>query len=126
MTVHKKFFKTREELSERISLLDRETFRLNAQSEKLTEQNDQISNYMWEEYELTYSSAMELRDKDLTDLAFMKKEIHRLKNEIKGLGSVNVNAIEDYKNVSERYTFLKTQHDDLIEAETTLVKIIEE
>ncbi len=42
------------------------------------------------------------------------------------MGNVNVNAIEDYKNVSERYEFLKTQHDDLVEAEATLEKIIAE
>ena len=81
---------------------------------------------MWDEYELTYVMALELRDEDLTDLAFMKKRIQVLKAEIKALGSVNVNAIEEYKNVSERYEFLKTQHADLIEAEATLVKIIEE
>ena len=45
---------------------------------------------------------------------------------IRKLGSVNVNAIEDYKNVSERYTFLKGQHDDLVEAEASLEQIIEE
>ena len=56
----------------------------------------------------------------------MKKRIQEIKAEIKALGSVNVNAIEDYKNVSERYQFLKTQHDDLVTAEATLVKIIEE
>ena len=39
---------------------------------------------------------------------------------------MNVNAIEDYKEVSERYEFMKTQHDDLIQAEETLLKIIEE
>ena len=56
----------------------------------------------------------------------LKKEIQRLKTEIKALGTVNVNAIEDYKNVLERYEFLKGQHDDLVEAEKTLVQIIEE
>ena len=56
----------------------------------------------------------------------MRKRIQELKSEIKALGSVNVNAIEDYKNVSERYEFLKTQHDDLVEAEQTLIGIIEE
>ena len=56
----------------------------------------------------------------------MKKKIQELKNEIRKLGSVNVNAIEDYKNVSERYTFLKGQHDDLVEAEASLEQIIEE
>ena len=56
----------------------------------------------------------------------MKKDIERIKAQIKGLGNVNVNAIEDYKEVSERYEFLKTQHDDLVTAEQTLVQIIEE
>ena len=123
---HKEFLAKREDLSKHMSELDKELFRLNSRKEGYEEASEKQINYMWEEYELTYSSAMELRDEDLTDLAFMKKEIQRLKNEIKALGSVNVNAIEDYKNVSERYEFLKAQHDDLIEAEATLVQIIEE
>ena len=123
---HKEFLAKREELSKHMAELDKEAFRLNSRREGYEEASEKHINYMWEEYELTYSSAMEIRDENLTDLAFMKKEIHRLKNEIKALGSVNVNAIEDYKNVSERYGFLKTQHDDLIEAEATLIKIIEE
>ncbi len=45
---------------------------------------------------------------------------------IRRLGDVNVNAIEDYKNLMERYTFLKAQHDDLVEAEKTLERIIVE
>ena len=81
---------------------------------------------MWEEYELTYGRAMELRNENLTDLSYMKQQIQLLKQEIRKLGNVNVNAIEDYKNVSERYEFLSGQHEDLIEAEATLVKIIEE
>ena len=123
---HKEFLAKREELSKHMAELDKEAFRLNSRREGYEEASEKHINYMWEEYELTYSSAMEIRDENLTDLAFMKKEIQRLKNEIKALGSVNVNAIEDYKNVSERYEFLKTQHDDLIEAEGTLIKIIEE
>ena len=123
---HKAFLTKREELSKRMSEIDKEAFRLNSKREGYEEASEKQINYMWEEYELTYSSALEIRDENLNDLAMMKKRIQALKNEIKALGSVNVNAIEDYKNVSERYTFLKTQHDDLIEAETTLVKIIEE
>ncbi len=123
---HKAFLTKREELSRHMAELDKEAFRLTSRREGYEEASEKHINYMWEEYELTYSSAMEIRDENLTDLAFMKKEIQRLKNEIKALGSVNVNAIEDYKNVSERYEFLKTQHDDLIEAEATLVQIIEE
>jgi len=56
----------------------------------------------------------------------MKKQIQLIRSEIKKLGDVNVNSIEEYKSVSERYTFLKEQHDDLVDAEETLVQIIEE
>ena len=49
-----------------------------------------------------------------------------VKNKIKQLGDVNVNAIEDYKQVSERYEFLKGQHDDICKAEENLINIIAE
>ncbi len=122
----KNFFSEREELSARISALDKEVYRLNAQKERLEESIETQINYMWDEYEITLSDAAGLRDEALTDLSAMKKEITRLKDEIRKLGDVNVNAIEDYKNLSERYNFLKTQHDDLVEAAETLENIIEE
>ncbi len=123
---HKAFLTKREELSKNKFELDKEIFRLNSKREGYEEASEKQIGYMWDEYELTYNRALEIRDENLNDLAFMKKQIQTLKNEIKGLGAVNVNAIEDYKNVSERYEFLKTQHDDLVEAEATLVNIIEE
>ncbi len=120
------FISKREDLSKRSSELDKELFRLTSRRDGYEEASEKHISYMWDEYELTYNMALEIRDESLTDLAFMKKQIQILKNEIRGLGSVNVNAIEDYKNVSERYEFMKTQHDDLVEAEGTLMKIIEE
>ena len=122
----KNFFATREELSERMAALDKEVYRLNAQKERLEESIESQINYMWDEYEITLSDAASIRDEAMTDLAAMKKEIVSLKDQIKKLGDVNVNAIEDYKNLMERYTFLKTQYDDLVEAEKTLEGIIEE
>ena len=123
---HREFLTRREELSKQENELDKELFRLNNKRDGFEEASDKQINYMWDEYELTYSRALEIRDESLTDLSFMKKRISQLKNEIKALGNVNVNAIEDYKSVSERYVFTKTQHEDLIEAEATLMKIIEE
>ena len=81
---------------------------------------------MWEEYEITLSDAATLRDPEMNDLTSMKKQISSVKDQIKKLGDVNVNAIEDYRNLMERYTFLKTQHDDLVEAKVTLEGIIQE
>ena len=122
----KGFFTRREELTERISRLDKELFRLQSQKEKLDEKMEHHINYMWSEYELTLTTAEPLRNPDLTVLSEIRKRIDELKNSIRALGNVNVNAIEDYKEISERYEFMKTQHDDLVQAEGTLLKIIEE
>ncbi len=124
--LHKKFFETREEQSERMNLLDRENFRLNAQIEKAEGQKETQINYMWEEYGLTYGAAKELGMPQQTGASALKKSISALKSEIKALGNVNVNAIEDFKELSERHTFLSTQHEDLLKAEEALLKIIEE
>lgn len=123
---YKGFFQKQEELSKRINDLDKELYRLNSQKEKLNESMENQTNYMWEEYELTFHNAMELRKEELDSPAELKKQISQIKEEIRKLGDVNVNAIEDYRNLSERYVFLKTQHDDLVEAEKTLLDIIEE
>ena len=122
----KNFFKDREALSEKMAGLDKEVYRLNAQREKLQDMTESQINYMWDEYEITLSDATGMRNEELNDLPAMKRDISTLKDQIKKLGDVNVNAIEDYKNLMERYSFLKTQHDDLIEAEKTLEGIITE
>ena len=67
-----------------------------------------------------------MRDESLDDEAEIKKTVATIKSSIKSLGEVNVNAIEDYKEVSERYEFLKGQHDDLIVARDRLIGVIKE
>ena len=125
-TEYKGFFQKREDISKHISELDKEVFRLNSQREKLEEALEYQNNYMWEEYELTLHHAMTLRKKEDTSLPELKKKITTIKEEIRKLGDVNVNAIEDYKEILGRYEFLKGQHDDLIEAEKTLLGIIDD
>ena len=122
----KSFFQRREEMSSKITALDKEVYRLTTQKERYTEALQTQINYMWDEYEITLHDATAVRDPELTDITVMKRDIGALKDEIRRLGDVNVNAIEDYKNVMERFTFLKSQHDDLVEAEITLQGIIQE
>lgn len=123
---HKGFLEEREVIFGQINNLEKECYRLNSQKEKLEEQLERYINYMWEEYELTYHHALDLQLSEKFSLDTIKKEISELKNKIKELGSVNVNAIEDYKTMNERYLLLKTQRDDIIKAEEVLVRIIEE
>ena len=126
LTGQKDFFTRREELSEKQTHLDKEVFRLNSQREKLEETADSLTDYMWEEYELTYNTALPMKKEEYTDLEALKKQTSVLKDEIRKLGDVNVNAIEDYKNIAERYEFMNTQRNDLVKAEETLMDIIEE
>ena len=122
----KEFFARREALSDRLSRLDKELFRLQGQREKQEEKRDASVEYMWSEYELTRIAAQELKDDSLVSVPEMKKQIAERKNMIRALGNVNVNAIEDYRELSERYEFMKTQHQDLVTAQEALYQIIEE
>ncbi len=116
----------KEEFSDQIHALDKECVRLHNRRERLQEDVDGRVAYMWEEYEITLSDARALRDESLSDIAALKKEIAECKARIKALGSVNVDAVEEYRELMERYTFLKGQYDDLTEAAASLEKIIGE
>ena len=122
----RELFTKREEISGRINTLDKECLRISSRIEKIETMRDERIDYMWNEYELTLIRAAELRDESLNNSDVLRKSITGLKADIKKLGDVNVNAIEDYKEISERYIFLKTQHDDLITARDTLIKVIDE
>ena len=120
----KECFQEREALSERKGLLDKENFRLASQKEKAEEWKESRINDIWEEYQLTPGSAAELKKEELTDRTRLKDQVRTLKNEIKALGNVNVNAIDEFRELSERHDFLKGQHDDLVEAEKSLLEVI--
>lgn len=122
------FIEKREALLEEVSRLDKEAFRLDSQLEKYQEQRDNLINYLWNEYELTPVAARELRKEgdEFASPSQIRSKTQELKNAIKELGNVNVGAIEEYKEVFDRYSFLKTQHDDLIQAKESLEQIIAE
>ena len=122
----KSFFENSESINKSIVDFEKEVMRLEGQQNKLREDMQSLTSYMWNEYSLTLEEAGSMKDETLTDLVFIRRSIAEVKDGIKRLGDVNVNAIEDYKQVSERYEFLKGQHDDLIEAEKELTGIIEE
>lgn len=123
---HKEFFEKREALSERISVLDKEVYRLSSQKEALEEKSENKEAYMWNEYEITYRKAAEMKNPEFNDKSAIRENIANIRKEMKSLGDVNINAIEEFKEVNERYQFMKNQHDDLMEAKENLLKIIDE
>ncbi len=122
----KSFFEVTDELTKRINSLEKEVMRLNTQKERYEEDREKLVGYMWNEYELTLTAAEGMRDESFNDASQIRKSIRDIRDAIKALGDVNVNAIEEYKTLMEEYEFLKGQHDDLVEAEKTLTGIVEE
>jgi chromosome segregation protein len=107
----------------RLTSLEREHARLEHQLEQAEAGQEDILGRMWEQYELTLSEAEELRT-PLEDPEGTAREVTRLKNEIKGLGSINVDAIEEYREVSGKYAFLTEQREDLQKSRQGLEVII--
>lgn len=122
----KKFFSEREEYARQDAALDKELFRLNGQREKQEEILDGRIQHLWTEYELIPSEAEKMRQEEYKDLSSIRRTAGDLRSQIRALGNVNVNAIEAYEELEKRFTFMKDQHDDLVEAEASLVQVIEE
>ena len=120
----RELFSVREEISARITELDKDMFRLQSQEEKLSERLEAGVSYLWSEYEMTAAEAQTMKKDPFVSLPGLQRQIEELKARIRGLGSINVNAIEDYREVSERYNFMKNQHEDLVAAQAELEKII--
>ncbi len=99
-------------------------FRIQSQEEKLQEKLESGAAYLWSEYEMTAVQAEAMKKEDFPSLGEVSRIIGGLKTRIKALGPINVNAIEDYREVSERFLFMKTQHVDLTAAQAELEKII--
>lgn len=110
-------------LREDVYTLTDEHGRLTSRKVKAETELESTINNLWDEYELTYSDALPYK-KDLGTAAEVTKTISSLKRKISGLGNINVDAIEEYKAVSERYEFLSGQRDDLLTAQKDLTGII--
>ncbi|MCL2095639.1 MAG: chromosome segregation protein SMC [Oscillospiraceae bacterium] len=114
--------------------LFREHTRLESMRSEKEKEHDSIINKLWEEYNLTFSDAKEmvltsLETSQITVITEnpgnIAKELSKIKSGIKELGTVNVNAVEEFKEVSRKYDFLSGQSSDLRDSIESLQKIID-
>lgn len=105
--------------------LSGELVRLDERKIAMRKEYDELNDMLFEQYELTRREAQALGIV-IENMSEAKKRLHEIKVAIKKLGSINVGAIEEYKEVSERYTFLKEQIDDIEKSKSELNKIIED
>ena len=111
--------------NEKLNNLKEERYRLENKKENSALQKQNWGNTMWEQYELTYNRALEYKMEEcsITDL---KKRSVDMRAQIKQIGNVNVNAVEEYKETKTRYEFLTGQKEDMEKAEAALIEMIDE
>ncbi|MBQ3604014.1 MAG: chromosome segregation protein SMC [Clostridia bacterium] len=105
--------------------LSGEVARLEERKSVMEKELDDTVSKLYDEYQLTRNEALELNI-DLGDAAEAKRRLQELKNKIRALGSVNVAAIDEYKEVSERYEFMSAQIADIEKSKSELEKLITE
>lgn len=103
--------------------LSSDLVRLEERKNNMKKEYDELGDMLFEQYELTKPEA-EALGIVIDDMTQAKKRLHEIKVAIRGLGSINVGAVEEYKEVSQRYTFLKEQIDDIEASKRELGKII--
>ncbi len=102
-----------------------ELVRLDERKITMRKEFDELNDMLFEQYELTKREAENLNIV-IEDMAAARRRLNEIKLSIKKLGSINVGAIEEYKEVSERYEFLKEQIDDIEKSKSELGKIIDD
>lgn len=115
---------SREKTDER-ERMGQEVARLEEKTNAIKREVDDLSRRLYEEYELTRMEA-EAVAKPIEDATAANRRVVELRNKIRGLGSVNVEAIEEFKEVNERYKFLKVQIEDVEQTKNALLKQINE
>ena len=112
-----------QDAGEQILGMEREASRLENRAGQLKAEEAQLLGRMWESYELTPTPAALAQPLD--DPAAARERAHELRGEIRALGSVNPDAVEEYRRVRERYAFMGGQKDDLERAQRELYRVID-
>ena len=122
-----KLEKQEEEISSKFNIIEElksQIVKIDVKKTKLEEDINGIINKMWEEYEITPNNAGEYKKPE--NIAQTQKHVNELRINIRDLGSVNVDSIEEYKNLKERYDFMCEQRLDLEDTMSKLRKVIQD
>ena len=122
---NEKLAEQEEEINNKLKIIEdlkTQMLKVDVKKTKLEEDINEIINKMWEEYELTPNNVVDYRKPENVQLT--REKVKNLRNEIKELGSVNVDSIEEYKNLKDRYDFMCEQRVDLESTMAKLRKII--
>jgi len=124
---NKKIDSIEQEISDNFKVLEglkEQIVKLDVKKEKVSQDLEDVITKMWEEYELTPNNVENYKKPD--NVSATQKQVNTLRNKIKDLGSINIDAIEEYKQTSQRYDFMCEQRLDLENSITKLRDVIED
>ena len=124
---NEKLTKQEEEVNSKFKIIEDlkgQVIKIDLQKAKLEEDISNIINKMWEEYELTPNNISEYKKPE--NIVLTQKKVNHLRKDIKSLGSVNIDSIEEYKTIKERYDFMCEQRVDLEDTMAKLRKVIQD
>ena len=127
ITKNEKLEEKEKEITEKFDLLEdlkAQIVKVDVKKTKLEEEINNIINKMWEEYETTPNNVADYKKPE--NVAKTQKQVNELRKEMKDLGSVNLDSIEEYKSLKERYDFMSEQRLDLENTMAKLRKVIQE
>ncbi len=122
---NEKLAQKEEEINSKFKIIEdlkSQIVKIDVKKTKLEESVNEIMDKMWEEYELTPNNVVDYKKPDNVQLT--QKKVKDLRNQIRELGSVNIDSIEEYKNLKDRYDFMCEQRVDLESTMSKLRKII--
>ena len=122
----KEYYESKDKITNEQILLEQESSRLSTILEKANLKIEEITNSMFEDYALTYANAKEKYKDDLGTNEEIKKLVKEKRKVIQDLGPINVNAIEEYKLVGDRYDLMTTQYEDIKKSEEMIAEIVDE
>ena len=111
------------EIEEKLNVFRDEKYQLEIKKAKNETQLDNMKEKLWNEFEISYAQARDLRKDDFV-MSSSVKESREIRRELKEIGDVNVGAIEEYRQVSERYKFTTEQRDDVLTAMNELESLV--
>ena len=114
------------DVQEQMFRLTQQQGKMESRSAKYELEIEGIVNRLWEEYELPYSEAAAVKPAEDFEFKTASGRIRELREQIRALGNINIDAIEEYKSVKERFDFLTVQTNDLEKAKKELESVIDE
>ena len=126
-TKNEKLSKVEQDITSQFEVIEdlkAQIVKIDVKKTKLEQDIEDVINKMWEEYEVTPNAASNYQKP--TNIAETTKQVNSIRNQIRSLGSINIDSIEEYKQTKSRYDFMSEQRLDLENSITKLKKVIQE